>query len=98
MMTNRPTDNSSGDDGISPERLPCLPDEIRYQYIPSFSLKLCGMFAQTSVDAELATAFLRLLPNAVDAEPESYKQEDETKLAALAILKRHRELLFRKGI
>ena len=32
------------------------------------------------------------------AEPESYEQKDETKLAAIAILKRHPELLFKEGI
>lgn len=56
-----------------------------------------GLFAPTSTKAEKETAFLRLLHTAVYAEPESYKQEDETKLAAIAILKRHPELLFKEG-
>lgn len=78
--------------------LPDLPTEIKYEFIPSFSLNLCGLFAQTSADAEKTTAFLRLLPSAVDAEPESYQQEDVTKLASISILKRHPELLFQKGM
>lgn len=61
------------------------------------SLKDYGIFAQAAVGTEGATAFLRLLSSAVDAEPESYKQADKTKLAAIAILKKHPELLFRKG-
>lgn len=84
------------------------PEEVRSQELyPKFSLKTLGAFAQTSQKAELETAFLRLLPSVVDAEPESYKPEsykpgDETKLAAIAILQRHLqndpELLFRKGL
>lgn len=81
-----------------------LPEEVNSKQIyPDFSLKECGLFAQGSHAAEKATAFLRLLPSAVDAEPKSYnpksyKPGDETKLAAIAILKRHPELLFRKGM
>lgn len=62
------------------------------------SLKFCGLFAQTSVYNEKATAFARLLTSAVDAEPESYQQENTSSLAAIAILKKHPELLFKKGI
>jgi hypothetical protein len=61
-----------------------------------------SLLARTSHQYEEETAFLRLLPSAVDAEPQSYKPEsyqqgDETKLAAIAILKRHPELLFKKS-
>ena len=62
------------------------------------SIKALGMFAATCQRAEADTAFLRVLHAAVGAEPESYKQKDETSLAAIAILKRHPELLFVKGI
>lgn len=64
----------------------------------NISLKYCGLFAQTSIYNENATAFARLLSSAVDAEPESYQQANATSLAAIAILKRHPELLFQKGM
>jgi hypothetical protein len=73
-------------------------DALETQIYPNFPLNPLGLFAQTSRGNENATAFARLLPSAVDAEPESYQQEDETKLAAIAILKRHPGLLFQKGI
>jgi hypothetical protein len=76
-----------------------LPTEVRKTEIyPGNLLKELCFFAQTSKQAELETAFLRLQHTAVYAEPESYEQKDETKLAAIAILKRHPELLFKEGI
>src|SRR5690606_21150354 len=74
-----------------------LPNETLEHIIANLSLKACGLFAQTSIRALEVSDFLRLLTSAVDAEPESYQQEDETKLAAIAILKRRPDLLFRKG-
>src|SRR3990167_1298825 len=53
-----------------------------------------GLFARASRGAEEASALIRLLVAAVNAEPESYQQADATRLAAIAILKRHPELLF----
>lgn len=76
-----------------------LPKDVRTTeiYPDNLPKELC-FFAQTSKRAELETAFLRLQHAAVNAEPESYEQKDETKLAAIAILKRHPELLFKEGI
>ncbi|HTM62872.1 MAG TPA: hypothetical protein VL360_00055 [Gammaproteobacteria bacterium] len=80
---------------------------VRKQNICSYvAIDMLGMFARTCQLAEADTAFLRLMTAAVGAEPESYKleedgsykQKDETSLAAIAILKRHPELLFVKGM
>ncbi len=79
-----------------------LPKDVQGEILRHFSPKELCFFAQKSKTGERETAFLRLLTSAVDAEPESYKQEDETRLAAVAILKRHLkrdpELLFREGM
>ena len=56
------------------------------------------MFAAACQKTEADTVFLRLMIAAVEAEPVSYKQADETSLASIAILKRHPELPFVKGI
>ena len=80
----------------APALLDDLPQAVRVDHLyPHYLPKELGLFAQTSSQAEVETAFLRLLRCAVDAEPESYSQADETKLAAIAILKRHPELLFK---
>jgi hypothetical protein len=72
---------------------------VRKQKVcPHVPIDMLGLFAQTCQHAEADTAFLRLMTAAVEAEPMSYNQEDETSLAAIAILKRHPELLFVKGM
>lgn len=94
-----------------------LPKDIKQEelYLRS-PLSVLGLLAQTSKQYEMDTAFLRLLSNTVDAEPESYTPDsylkdkarlaatpksyqisDETRLAAIALLKRHPELLFKEG-
>ncbi|HTM63142.1 MAG TPA: hypothetical protein VL360_01420 [Gammaproteobacteria bacterium] len=78
-----------------------MPRNVREEIICPFtftSIKALGMFAAACQKTEADTAFLRLMTAAVEAEPMSYKQEDETSLASIAILKRHPELLFVKGI
>lgn len=72
---------------------------ISKNMLPHLSLKDYGIFARVSCSTEKITAFLRLLHSIVNAEPESYQQEQEgeTRLAAIVILKRHPELLFRYG-
>jgi len=71
-LTN-PADNNKHDDKKGPFPFLDLPQEVNVDRLcPQFSLKECGLFAQASVFAENSTAFLRLLPSAVDAEPESY--------------------------
>jgi len=76
-----------------------VPRDVRAAKIYSVTpIDALGIFAQTCQKAEAETAFPRLLLSAVGAEPVSYNQADETKLAAIAILKRHPELLFDKGI
>lgn len=61
---------------ISPFPLLDVFEDVRNNKIyPKFPLKECGLFAQTSRANEEAVAFLRLLPSAVDAEPESYTPE-----------------------
>jgi hypothetical protein len=73
-----------------------LPEDIKQEKLyPLLPPQVLGWLAQRSPQYETGTAFLRLLLSTVDAEPESYKQADETKLAAIAILKRHPELLFK---
>jgi hypothetical protein len=75
-----------------------VPRDIRTQLINSLlPIDVLGLFAQTCKKAETETAFLRLLHAAAFALPESYQQEDKTKLAAIAILKRYPGLLFQKG-
>lgn len=100
MKRQRPVHKADNNKDIKTVAFPLfdLPKDARDKEIYSnFSVKEFGLFAQTSIEAEQATAFLRLLTSAVDAEPESYEQEDETRLAAIAILKRHPELLFKEG-
>ena len=76
-----------------------LDQNVRKQNIyPHVAIDMLGLFARTCKDAEAETAFLRLLLAAVGAEPESYSQKDEMSLAAIAILKRHPDLLFVKGM
>ena len=81
-----------------------MPRDVREQGVYAYafestpasaSIKALGMFARVSQRAEAESAFRRLLHAAVGAEPESYQQADETRLAAVAILIRHPELLFR---
>ncbi|OGT45677.1 MAG: hypothetical protein A3E83_02870 [Gammaproteobacteria bacterium RIFCSPHIGHO2_12_FULL_41_20] len=88
MATNRPT--SLGD-------LEVLPIEIREEIYSRCPQAALGLFARASRGAEEASAFIRLLAATVNAEPESYQQADATRLAAIAILKRHPELLFIAG-
>lgn len=77
---------------------PLLPGDVRTQLIYPFTpIDMLGLFASTCQKAEAETALPRLLHCAAFALPESYRQEDKTKLAAIAILKRHPELLFQKG-
>ena len=74
---------------------------VREQIIYPFtftSIMALGRLASTCQKTEADTAFLRLMTAAVEAEPMSYNQADETSLAAIAILKRHPRLLFVKGI
>ncbi len=74
-----------------------VPRDVRAVKIYPFTpIDMLGMFARTCYKAEAETAFTRLLPAVVGAEPMSYQQEDETSLAAIAILKRHPDLLFVK--
>jgi len=69
--------------------------EVIYPYF--ISAKVMGLFAATCQQSEAETARIRLLCCAVGADPESYNQKDETRLAVIAILKRHPELLFVNG-
>src|SRR5579864_1210619 len=71
-------------------------DEKQTKVYPNILPKEPCFFARTPKKAEIETAFLRLQHTAVYAEPESYEQKDETKLAAIAILKRHPDLLFKE--
>lgn len=98
------TDTPSSDDSHSKEKtsppslLNDLPEDIKQlELYPRSPLRVLCLLAQTSQQYEKETV-LRLLPrlleSTVNAEPESYEQKDETKLAAIAILKRHPELLF----
>lgn len=97
MALNRSTaqvDVGNNNNGTVSIPLTILDPKINFD----ISLNACGLFAQTSINNEKATAFARVLSSAVDAEPVSYQQEDASKLAAVAILTRHPELLFQKGI
>lgn len=71
-----------------------LKQECIYSRLPQ---KVLGLFARTCSQAEAETRYSHVMHCAVWALPESYKQEDKTKLAAIAILKRHPELLFKRG-
>jgi hypothetical protein len=75
-----------------------MPRDVRTALIyPFTAIDMLGLFASTCQQAEAETAFPRLLHCAAFALPESYQQKDKSKLAAIAILKRHPELLFQKG-
>ena len=89
MAASRPTSFSALDD---------QPLETRELICSHLSPRDLGIFAQVSRQAEEVSAVARLLPSVVSAEPESYQQADETRLAAIAILKRHPELLFTEAI
>ena len=78
--------------------LDILPLETREEILSYCSLLDLSVFARVSHQAEEASAFVRLLPGVVAAAPESYQQVDETRLAAIAILKKYPELLFREAI
>src|SRR3990167_9670873 len=80
MAASRPTSFSALDD---------QPLETRELICSHLSPRDLGIFAQVSRQAEEVSAVARLLPSVVSAEPESYQQADETRLAAIAILKRH---------
>src|SRR3990167_8863426 len=56
-----------------------------------------GLFARDSHAAQDESIFIRLLAAVVNAEPGFCQQTDETRLAAITILKRHSELLFQIG-
>jgi hypothetical protein len=86
-----------------------MPRDVREKIVYPFtftSIMALGALASTCQKTEADTAFLRLMTAAIGADPESYKleddgsykQKDETRLAAIAILKRHPRLLFVKGI
>ena len=98
-MSDTPSDSHTTETAAMP--LPYLPDDVRQEELyPRSPLEVLGLFAQTSQQDEKETAFLRLLHGTIDAEPESYslksyKWADETRLAAIAILKRHPKLLFK---
>ena len=89
MRTNKARD---------PLPLSDLPEEVRQDEIyPRSPLSALGLLAQTSKQYEAETAFLRLLPAAIHAAPEYWDdKKDATALAALAILRKHPELLFEK--
>lgn len=98
MSQKRHMGNNDGDNKEASLTLSFLPTDIRQGEIyPHSPLSVLGLLAQTSREYEADTAFLRLLTSTVYAEPESYRQKDATRLAAIAILKRHPELLFREG-
>jgi hypothetical protein len=94
-MSNDPNDMTAMSEETSSPLLPLSQDIIEIEMYHRWPKKVLGLFARTSQQAESETAFWRLLSSTVDAEPESYTSGDETKLAAIAILKRHPELLFR---
>jgi hypothetical protein len=93
------SDDTNTSDNNEETSLSFLPEAVRQvELYPRSPLRVLGLLASTSQQYEVETAFLRLLSSTVDAEPESYKQADQTKLAAIAILKRHPELLFKEGM
>lgn len=71
--------------------------DVRTIIYPATPMDVLGLFARTCQKAEAETALLRLLHCAAFALPESWQQEDKTKLAAIALLKTHPHLLFQKG-
>jgi hypothetical protein len=71
--------------------------DVRSIIYPATTMDVLGLFARTCQKAEAETALPRLLHCAAFALPESWQQEDKTKLAAIPILKRHPQLLFQKG-
>jgi hypothetical protein len=79
-------------------RLDALPNEIREKELyPRTPLSALGFLAQTAKQYEAETTFLRLLQASIHAAPEFLDaNKDATALAAIAILKKHPELLFRK--
>lgn len=56
-----------------------------------------GMFARTSKQMKAHAVLPQLLQASIYAASESYTQTDLTRLAAIALLKKHPELLFEKG-
>jgi len=77
-----------------------LPKKIRQEVIYPFSpISTLGFLARTPKQFEADTAFLRLLPAAIHAAPAFMDaKEDARALAAIAILKKHPELLFKEGM
>lgn len=75
-----------------------LPPEVTTVIYNHLSPSDLGVFAQSSRQLESETAFDRLMHAAINAEPEfaTWGEETPYDLAAIAILKRHPELLFRK--
>jgi hypothetical protein len=75
-----------------------VPRDVRVQNTyPHFTRDTLCLFSLTCKRAAAETMHQRILHAAVGAEPESYQQKDETSLAAIAMLKKHPEFLFRKG-
>jgi hypothetical protein len=98
MGASRPMDSNNNNNKTFSLLLDWLPLEMRekiYEYCTPAAL---GMFARTSYQVKQETVFFRLQYAAVSAAPESYKQKDGTKLAAIAILKEHPELLFKRSL
>lgn len=75
-----------------------MPRGVRTAIIYPFTpMDMLSMFSRTCRTAEIETALPRLLHCAAFAMPESWQQEVKTKLAAIAMLKTHPDLLFQKG-
>jgi hypothetical protein len=75
-----------------------LAPDVRVEYLyRKFSLRTLSFFARTCRLAENESRVFRLLHYAVNALPESYRQKDKTKLAAIAMLKLYPTLLFEKN-
>lgn len=91
MATNRPSTLGVLDDHLPPELR-----ELIYSYCPTRTLTLFARSSYSATEDARDILFSRLMQCAVNAEPVSYSQADETKLMAIAILKRYPELLFRK--
>lgn len=98
MSNNRLVYKNKSDNQDSSLLLSVTPIDVRgYELYPRFPMAALGLFAQTSQQAEAETALLRLGQAAIYAAPEFMDaKEDATALAAIAILKRHPELLFEK--
>jgi hypothetical protein len=73
-----------------------LPPEISHLIYTHLPMKEMGFFASTGKKAESESIRARLLKTAAFALPESYKQDDKTKLAAIALLRKYPDLLFKK--